>query len=64
MISERNQSSHAQWLEKIHAALIRARNRAKEIARQTGTPLIYVRDGEIVREDVAESTKQQTAIEG
>lgn len=39
-------------VDKILAALIRARERARELARQTGTPLVYERDGRIVREFV------------
>jgi hypothetical protein len=35
-------------------ALLRAAQRAREIARQTGTPLVIVRDGVIVYEDVSE----------
>lgn len=31
-------------------ALLRAARRAREIARRTGTALIYVRDGVLVRE--------------
>ena len=41
-----------QRAEKILAALVRARSRAKDIARQTGTPLVYERGGKIVREFV------------
>ncbi len=32
------------------AALIRAGQRAREVARQTGTAIVVVRDGEIVEE--------------
>ena len=32
------------------AALLRAALRARELARQTGTPLVIVRDGELVEE--------------
>lgn len=36
-------------------ALLRAAQRAREIARRTGTPLIIVRDGVVVEEMVPES---------
>lgn len=35
-------------------ALLRAAQRAREIARQTGTPLVIVRDGVLVYEDVSD----------
>jgi len=35
-------------------ALLRAAKRAREIARQTGTPLVIVRDGVLVEEPVGE----------
>lgn len=34
-------------------ALLRAAQRAREIARETGTPLVIVRDGVLVFEDVS-----------
>jgi hypothetical protein len=42
-------------------ALARAAQRARDIARQTGTPLVFVRDGVVVEEYVADA---QTAEEG
>ncbi|MGN6182657.1 MAG: hypothetical protein ACTHQM_03275 [Thermoanaerobaculia bacterium] len=36
------------------AALLRAARRAREIARQTGTPIVVMRDGVLVEEYVAE----------
>jgi F420-dependent methylenetetrahydromethanopterin dehydrogenase len=36
-------------------ALLRAAQRAREIARQTGTPLVIVRDGVLVYEDVSDT---------
>lgn len=33
-------------------ALLRAAKRAREIARQTGTPLVIRRDGKLVEEEV------------
>lgn len=35
-------------------ALLRAARRAREIARQTNTPLIFVRDGVVVEEWVTD----------
>ncbi len=37
-------------MENATAALIRAAERAREIARQTGTAVIYIKDGKLVRE--------------
>jgi len=34
---------------------LRAAQRAREIARQTGTPLVIVRDGVLVYEDVSDT---------
>ena len=34
-------------------ALLRAARRAREIARQTGTGIVIVRDGKLVEEDVS-----------
>jgi hypothetical protein len=36
------------WLTRVLPALRRARRRAEEIALQTNTELVFVRDGEIV----------------
>lgn len=55
---------HEQWLERIQAALVRARLRAREIARQSGTQLVYLQDGKIVREHVTESSDQKFTTEG
>jgi hypothetical protein len=35
-------------------ALLRAARRAREIARQTNTPIVFVRDGVLVKEMVTE----------
>jgi hypothetical protein len=39
-------------------ALLRAARRAREIARQTGTPLVFVRDGVLVEEMVEDDDIQ------
>ena len=41
-------------------ALLRAARRAREIARQTNTPLIIVRDGVLVEEWVTEDEPETT----
>jgi hypothetical protein len=41
-------------------ALLRAAKRAREIARQTGTPLVFVRDGVLVQEMVEEDDDIQS----
>lgn len=53
------QSEHEQWLARIHAALLRAGRRAREIARQTGTPVVYVRDGKLVEEYMTDGTEPE-----
>ena len=42
------------------AALLRAALRARELARQTGTPLVIVRDGELVEELLTEEAISST----
>lgn len=37
-------------MQKATTALIRAAKRARQIAQQTGTAIVVVRDGELVRE--------------
>ena len=61
---QNSQLTHKQWLEKIHAALVRSRERAKVIAYQSGTPLIYSQNGQIVREYITEAPRQQSSTEG
>ena len=39
-------------MQAVPAALARAAQRAREIAAQTGTPLIVVRDGKLIEEMV------------
>ncbi len=38
----------ANWIQQADAALMRAAKRAREVAEQTNTPLIVMRDGKIV----------------
>ena len=40
-------------MQAVPAALARAAQRAREIAAQTGTPLVVVRDGKLIEEMVA-----------
>jgi hypothetical protein len=37
-------------MQKAPAALLRAAQRARELARQTGTEIVVVRDGKLIRE--------------
>jgi hypothetical protein len=50
--------SRIETAERRHAggtrALLRAARRAREIARQTNTPIVFVRDGVLVKEMVTE----------
>lgn len=39
-----------EYLEGVDKAMRRAAERAREIARQTGTEVVYERDGKIVKE--------------
>ena len=41
------------------AALLRAALRARELARQTGTALVVVRNGELIEEPLPDSLKIQ-----
>ncbi|HET8773665.1 MAG TPA: hypothetical protein VFP80_07735 [Thermoanaerobaculia bacterium] len=41
-------------MQAVPQALLRAAKRAREIARQTGTPLVIVRDGVLVEEWVTD----------
>lgn len=45
-----------QDMQRAPAALQRAAERARELARQTGTEIVVVRDGQLVRE-IPKSTK-------
>lgn len=56
-MTDKEQKTKDADLEKADAALRRAASRAREIARQTGTPLIIYRDGEVVKEFVDQKTK-------
>jgi hypothetical protein len=45
------------------AALLRAGRRAREIARQTGTAVVVMRDGKLVEEKVSEARQGDTGQE-
>jgi len=47
-------------MQAVPRALLRAARRAREIARQTNTPLIIVRDGVLVEEWVTEEEPETT----
>jgi hypothetical protein len=46
-----------QDMKGVPAALTRAGKRAREIARQTGTEIVVVRDGKVVREKPSEANE-------
>lgn len=46
-------------MQKATAALIRASKRARELARQTGTEFVVIRNGKLVREIPEPLTKEQ-----
>ena len=43
------------------AALKRSAQRAREVARQTGTKIVVMRDGELVKETPADEKKSESA---
>jgi hypothetical protein len=45
------------------AALLRAGRRAREIARQTGTAVVVMRDGKLVEEKMSEAHELDKALE-
>ena len=47
-------------MQKATAALIRASKRARELAQQTGTEFVVVRDGKLIREIPQPVSKKQT----
>ena len=55
-MTEQEQKTRDADLEEAEAALRRAASRAREIAQQTGTPLIIYRDGQVVKEFVGQKT--------
>lgn len=48
-------------MQAVPAALLRAGRRAREIARQTGTAVVVMRDGRLIEEEVG---KPETADHG
>ncbi len=47
-------------MQKATAALIRAAKRARELAQQTGTEFVVVRDGKLIREIPQSVSKKRT----
>lgn len=47
-------------MQKATAALIRASKRARELAQQTGTEFVVVRDGKLIREIPRPVSKKRT----
>ncbi len=46
-------------LARVEAALLRAAQRARKRAKDTGTPLVIYKDGKIVLQRVDEETQQE-----
>jgi hypothetical protein len=46
-------------MQNATAALIRAAARARQIALQTGTAIVYIRDGQLVREIPQPAAKKE-----
>jgi hypothetical protein len=51
-MTEKKEKVKDEDLEKAGDALIRAAKRAREKARQTGTPLVIFKNGRIIKEKV------------
>ncbi|MGH2506390.1 MAG: hypothetical protein ACRDHZ_03090 [Ktedonobacteraceae bacterium] len=49
-------------MQKATAALKRAAKRARQIAQQTGTAVVVIRDGQLIRE-IPKSTPKETRTE-
>lgn len=47
-------------MQAVPKALLRAARRAREIARQTRTPLVIVRDGSLIEEEVPSERDDNT----
>jgi hypothetical protein len=47
-------------LARVEAALLRAAQRARKTAKDTGTPLVIYRDGQIVLQRVDEETQPES----
>ena len=52
------------WLTGALAALRRAQCRAEEIARQTGTPLVLAKDGQLVLVDPVATDRKPSRVTG
>lgn len=50
---------HDKDLENVEAALLRAAKRAREIAKQTHTPLVYYENGRVVKIFVEQNEDRQ-----
>ncbi len=51
-------------MQGVKAALLRAAKRARELARQTGTLIVVMRDGELVQEVPQPDDEDQAAAQG
>ena len=52
------------WLARALAALRGAQRRAEEIARQTGTPLVLAKNGQLVLVDPDETDREPSRVAG
>lgn len=60
-MSPDDQKELKKLLDGATAALERAARRARELARQTGTKIVVIRDGELVKEAPADEPKSESA---
>ncbi|NUO09609.1 MAG: hypothetical protein HUU08_13190 [Candidatus Brocadia sp.] len=54
-MSKKKRRIHDKDIENVEAALLRAAKRAREIARQTHTPLVYYQNGHVVKEFIEQN---------
>jgi hypothetical protein len=50
-------------MQEAPRALLRAAWRAREMARRTGTPIVYVRDGQLVEEYINDDDPLDLTLE-
>lgn len=58
-MKEKKGRIHDKDLENVEAALLRAAKRAREIAKQTHTPLVYYENGRVVKIFVEQNEDRQ-----
>lgn len=57
------EGSKDQDMEKATTALLRAAKRARKLAQQTGTAVVVVRDGKLIREMPGNDSQDQRIVQ-